>query len=250
MGILLIRLSGPMQSWGLSSRFTERDTACEPSKSGVIGLLCAAIGRDRAASLADLVALRMGVRVDREGTVKRDFQTAGGGLWLGEPYGVTKADGTVASWANMHKFTVTSSRYYLADAVFLVGFEGDNLPLLQDLHEALARPRWTISLGRKAFVPGEPVLLPDGLREGQDLEAALFSYPWLLALQKRNKRTLEADRKQCIRFIFECKPGEDGEARQDVPISFAQAARRYGVRRVRETGKPWAELFKEAASCT
>jgi len=49
----------------------------EPSKSGVVGLLCAALGRPRAADGSDLAALRMGVRVDREGVLKVDYQTAG-----------------------------------------------------------------------------------------------------------------------------------------------------------------------------
>ena len=74
MPTLLLRLAGPMQSWGTTSRFDERDTQLEPSKSGVIGLLCAALGRDRAESVDDLAALRMGVRVDREGVPMRDFQ--------------------------------------------------------------------------------------------------------------------------------------------------------------------------------
>jgi len=47
MATLLIPLVGPMQSWGTRSRFDHRDTEREPSKSGVIGLVCAAIGRDR-----------------------------------------------------------------------------------------------------------------------------------------------------------------------------------------------------------
>ena len=45
MPTLLLRLVGPMQAWGTSSRFDERDTGKEPSKSGVIGLLAAALGR-------------------------------------------------------------------------------------------------------------------------------------------------------------------------------------------------------------
>ena len=60
---LLIRLAGPMQSWGTQGRFDVRDTEREPSKSGVVGLLCAALGRDRSEPLDDLASLRMGVRV-------------------------------------------------------------------------------------------------------------------------------------------------------------------------------------------
>ena len=79
--VLLLRLAGPMQSWGIGSRFAMRDTAPEPTKSGVLGLICSAAGipRDDEASLAELAVLRMGVRVDREGRVAEDFQTIGGG---------------------------------------------------------------------------------------------------------------------------------------------------------------------------
>ena len=49
-----------MQSWGVQSHFPERDSGREPSKSGVIGLLCAALGRPRTVSIADLAALRKG----------------------------------------------------------------------------------------------------------------------------------------------------------------------------------------------
>ena len=75
---LLLRLAGPMQSWGTQSRFSMRDTGLEPSKSGVIGLLCAALGRPRedTAIVRRLTALTMGVRVDREGVMKKDFHTA------------------------------------------------------------------------------------------------------------------------------------------------------------------------------
>jgi CRISPR system Cascade subunit CasD len=137
-----------MQSWGLSSRFTERDTAREPTKSGVIGLLCAALGRPRTAPLDDLAALRLGVRVDKEGTVRRDFHTAGGGTWLNGDYGVAKASGAKGE-------TVISNRYYLADAIFLTGLEGDGV-LLASLDDALTHPVWPLFLGRKAFAPGEP----------------------------------------------------------------------------------------------
>ena len=76
MGVLLLRASGLMQSWGVQSRFGVRDTGLEPSKSGVVGLLCAALGRRRDEPIDDLAALTMGVRVDQEGTMGRDYQTA------------------------------------------------------------------------------------------------------------------------------------------------------------------------------
>ena len=79
MATLLLRLVGPMQSWGTTSRFDQRDTGKEPSKSGVVGLLAAALGIDREnwTNLEPLTGLSMGVRHDRSGIPKRDYQTAG-----------------------------------------------------------------------------------------------------------------------------------------------------------------------------
>ena len=78
MPTLLLRLVGPMQSWGTTSRFDHRDTGKEPSKSGIVGLLAAAlgIGRENWTDLEPLSRLAMGVRHDRAGVPKRDYQTA------------------------------------------------------------------------------------------------------------------------------------------------------------------------------
>jgi CRISPR system Cascade subunit CasD len=69
MSVLLMRLAGPMQSWGTRSRFGNRDTGLEPSRSGVVGLLCAALGLPREAPLDDFhpERFKMAIRVDREG---------------------------------------------------------------------------------------------------------------------------------------------------------------------------------------
>jgi len=235
MNVLLLRLSAPMQSWGTQSRFTERDTGREPSKSGVIGLLSAALGRSRDQSPEDLARLRMGIRVDREGTVLRDFHTAGGGSWPGlKQYGVAKASKGLFG-------TVTSNRYYLADAVFLVGLEGEDPDLLDSIDEALGRPRWPLFLGRKAFPPAEPVCLPDGLRIGTALEDALRAAPWLA----RRDGPRREEPPEALRLVLECRPGEEGEPRQDVPISYRSDARDFGVRHVREEWIPLSELPEE-----
>jgi CRISPR system Cascade subunit CasD len=166
MPTLLLRLAGPLQSWGTTSRFDDRDTQAEPSKSGVVGLLCAALGRERAEAVEDLAALRMGVRVDREGVPMRDFQTA---------LNVMKASGD-----GLRKDPVVSPRHYLADAAILVGLEGDDAAFLQRLHAALLRPVWPLALGRKSFPPAAPVALAEppfnGLHPGP-LAQALREQP-------------------------------------------------------------------------
>ncbi|MEO5344281.1 MAG: type I-E CRISPR-associated protein Cas5/CasD [Gammaproteobacteria bacterium SHHR-1] len=204
MGTLLLRCAGPMQSWGSRSRFQERDTEREPTKSGVIGLLCAALGLDRAEPLDQLRALRMGVRVDRPGRLERDFHTA---------QEVLKATGKGTD-------NLISNRYYLADAAFLVGLEGENA-LLRSLHQALKNPRWPLFLGRKSFPPGCPVWLADGLREGETLRDALASYPNISPVflsQGSEKKTL----------LLESEDGN--EKRMDNPLDYRHAQRRYSAR--------------------
>ncbi len=210
MAVLLLRLVGPMQSWGTQSHFIVRDTAMEPSKSGVIGLLCAALGRPRGAEISDLANLRMGVRVDVEGALMKDYHTAGqDGFW--------RADGTMET-----SDAITTERYYLADARFLVGLEGEET-LLRRLHEALRAPVWTLYLGRKAFVPSESVWLCDGLRPNEELEEALKAYPWL-----GNERY---ERPRKLRLVLEDERGV--EVRRDQPLDFTSLNRRFLPRRLR-----------------
>lgn len=221
---LLLRLVGPMQSWGTQSRFRDRDTMREPSKSGVIGLLCAALGRPREAPVDDLCALRMGVRVDRPGVVRVDYQTAGGTHRQGEQYGVARAE-------NSGTETAISRRAFLADASFLVGLEAntsEQVTLLRQVNDALAAPVWPLFLGRKSYVPSEPIRLPDappegpGLREST-LEDALRDYP-VLAHSRDNRG---------LRLILECDAKHSAaEKRNDWPLSFESANRRFAIRYV------------------
>jgi CRISPR system Cascade subunit CasD len=233
MSTLLMRLAGPMQSWGTQSRFTERDTGREPSKSGVIGLLCAALGRPREAPVADLAALTMGVRIDRPGIVRMDYQTVGGSHRHGERYGVAQVDGGMR--------TIESRRYYLADADFLVGLEGE-YRLLQELDRALRDPVWPLYLGRRAFVPGEPVRLPDdppekaGLRDAP-LREALARYPWPEARPGRNHGAVER-----LQLVLEVPSGPGSTVRRDVPISFQSDNRVFDVRYVETITIPRPEV--------
>lgn len=209
MNTLLLRISGPMQSWGVQSHFSIRDTGLEPSKSGVVGLVCASMGvsRDDDQALARLSALQMGVRVDQEGHMSRDYHTA---------LKVIKAGGGF-------KETDPSTRYYLADAAFLVGLQGEDLDLLESIHAALKKPVWPLFLGRKAFVPGVQVYLPDGLKPGTGLYAALQEYSYL------GRESLPIR----VRLVLEDPQGY--LVRQDQPVSFRMGARQFIPRRVHNT---------------
>ena len=205
MTVLLLRIEGPMQSWGITSRFTERDTGTEPSKSGVIGMICSAMGRDRESDISDLAQLRMGVRVDREGRMMRDFHTIKDVARAGR-------GGT--------QDTAVSNRYYLSDAIFLVGLEGDP-SLLEQIRTALENPKWTLFLGRKSFVPTMPVAVPDGLKEGS-LEETLKSHPWY---GREKEQTPER-----LRMVIECGLRE-GTTVADQPVDME--LRKFGLRNVK-----------------
>ena len=230
MNTLLIRLSAPMQSWGTQSRFTMRDTGLEPSKSGVLGLLCAALGIDREddEGLHPLASLRMGVRADREGSLQVDYHTSGKGGYL-------QANSVLEK-----KNLIVSNRYYLANAVFLVGLESADLALLERIQSALLKPVWALFLGRKAFVPTEPVHLLDGLRTDETLKHALQSYP-----------CLREPSSEKLRLVIEDNKGSEDNTgsivRSDQPISFARATRKFAPRRVRVDFVPAPEPIKETA---
>ncbi|MET7296257.1 type I-E CRISPR-associated protein Cas5/CasD [Streptomyces griseoloalbus] len=209
-GVLVLRLAGPLQSWGASSRFTRRTTESAPTKSGVVGLLAAAAGVERGddARLAPLAALRFGVRIDQPGTRIRDFHTA--------HHGVTGASMPL------------SERFYLADAVFVAALEGDHT-LLNGLRDALRAPAYPPYLGRRSCPPSEPVDL--GLHEDARLEDVLTSVPWQASDWYRRRHRAP----QTLTVLRETAADESPAAAdvlRDQPVSFDAAHRRHALRTV------------------
>ncbi|MGW1979577.1 type I-E CRISPR-associated protein Cas5/CasD [Streptomyces sp. NPDC001889] len=190
--VLLIRLAAPLQSWGTVSRFSRRDTHSRPTKSGVIGLCAAALGRARTDSLDDLASARFGVRADRPGTPVRGYHTVGGGgypirprdlitdhrraaalstapaasgtgdafghhglaQWYGAPkyIGADPSSGTLVS-ARPVRGALLTERWYLADAAFVAALEHPDRDLLAAVAHALEHPRRLLWLGRKSCPP-------------------------------------------------------------------------------------------------
>lgn len=219
MPTLLLRLVGPMQSWGTTSRFDQRDTGKEPSKSGVVGLLAAAMGIDREnwVDLKPLTHLSMGVRHDRAGGAKRDYQTA---------QHIISADRS-----KIHETAVTIQDY-LADAAFLVGVETEDRVLLERLHAALRNPVWTLALGRKSYVPSEPIWMEDAMQD-MPLREALAQYPWI-ATQRKWEALPEK-----LLMSLESEEGS-GVLRMDQLLS-SFGERRFGARFVRSEWIPFPQ---------
>lgn len=207
MSVLLLRLAGPLQSWGAASRFTRRHTRTEPTKSGVLGLLAAAQGRRRTDPIEDLAALSFGVRVDQRGRIEPDFHTA-----------IRRKDGKEESMP-------LSYRYYLTDAVFVAGVAGDE-ELLRGLDEAVREPRFPLYLGRRSCAPTGEITL--GVHDG-GLEDALRITPW----QARPWYRLEQGQLVLLDLILDAEPGTPyAETARDVPLSFDPTMRQYGWRDV------------------
>jgi CRISPR system Cascade subunit CasD len=217
---LALCFDAPMQSWGQRSRFVVRDTATEPTKSGVVGLLAAALGipRDDDNAVIELARLKMGVRVDREGTLERDYHTVQ----------------NVPDTTGKNHRNVESSRYYLAGALFLTVIEGTE-DQLQRLHQALTHPRWPLYLGRRAFVPARPIAStgdPSPIIR-RPLAETLATHPWL-ENQPRIRRAAEHGELRWLRTVTDSNPADPAsELRHDFPLSFASGNRRHGPRTVR-----------------
>ncbi|MCI0385092.1 type I-E CRISPR-associated protein Cas5/CasD [Streptomyces sp. CNQ085] len=226
MTVLLLRLAGPLQSWGSAARFARRSTENAPTKSGVLGLLAAAQGRPRDAGLSDLASLRFGVRIDQPGSRLRDFHTA--------------------HHADSGKAMPLSERFYLADAVFVAGVEGD-AELIRSLYQALLAPRFLPYLGRRSCPPSRPVEMGPPL-EGISLEDALRNAEWQAStwyVRQLKRAAMSGDGSvgpESLDLLLDCPPAETPHlSLRDTPISFDTRHRQYelrGIRTERTTAPP------------
>lgn len=257
--ILLLRLEGPLQSWGTRARWDMRDTAPEPTKSGIVGLLgCAlgyATGDPRLEQELD-AGLRLGVRVEAPGHVLEDFHTvtdflltAGGGY---RHSGVSVGTSLERIRANpdARPATILSPRFYLEDAAFLVALSApdDDTGLLSRCADALRRPCWSLFLGRKACPATRPIF--DALTEDYaDIVDALRRHPWSWLAENGHSRTQQELRRQSRRatdpMMLEAYVEDSAGplTRQDAIRT--NAARVYGFRQVRRLALPLSDVYSE-----
>ena len=215
MKSVLLRLEGPLQSWGTQSRFEIRDTDAEPSKSGVLGMVGAALGMKRTDGvlLRRLRQLAMAVRVDRPGAIMRDYHTVGGG----------RAKPKRGEKRHL-KGTVLTERLYLADASFVVALGGTDSVLVERIASAVGDPRWPLFLGRRSCPPSVPIgSIAPRVVEATPAEAIVGV---VLGVRRGDKAPPK------IRMVVEADAA-NGDARMDVPLSFELYERRFEQRWVR-----------------
>ncbi len=163
MKSLLLKFSGPLQSWGTDSHFETRHTDYYPSKSAVVGMIAAAFGYRRSTDcdeeIAKLNDLDFAVRIDQQGNLLRDYHIAA----------KYKTNG------DFEKNYVTN-RYYLEDAIFLVAIGSDNEQLIYSINDALRSPYFQSSLGRRSLPPTADFIL--GVEDCGVIQA-LLTHEWL-----------------------------------------------------------------------
>lgn len=176
MTTLVCRLAGPLQSWGEHAKFTRRGSLPYPAYSGLLGIARAALGhgRDgidaRTGAPADdqwLRSLDMAIRIDQPGTTLVDYHTvnppSGGRYhWLSQADRsrlATVPMGNGRPWViKQEQQTLLTWRTYLTDAAFTWFVKGSPADITR-LHAALREPYWQLSLGRKACLPDQPLIL-------------------------------------------------------------------------------------------
>lgn len=203
----VLRLKGPMQSWGTSAQFSQRTTGAFPSKSAVAGLVCAALGLPR------------GSRAEREFLIEfRKLRMAAAAAVCGEKLkssrlvdfhtvlGTTTADGKV-------KESHMTYRHYLTDAEFFVFLSGPQ-DLVAKIGAALEDPVWGVWLGRKSCIPSAKVFA--GFCEDQEAGLREF-FPYGGFLLAEDAEAFE--------------DAQDYEP--DVPVTFESAGRVFDMRRIK-----------------
>lgn len=232
---LFLYLEAPLQSWGERAQWSERDTAPEPTKSGIVGLLTCALGWSDDVCIHELSqSIRVGVRCDHVGSPSTlmDYHTVGGGY--ATPQLLTGAGMPKYSKGEPH--TEPTKRYYLSDSAFLVAVRATPARI-QQLAVAVQTPVWPMFLGRKSCVPTRPPY--DGMGDYESLELALRMHP--------NRTMRKHPSNDPVRAVIECNAGEKGSLRRRDEIA-RSSLRIFGSRYSREiwvNDVPRENLFAE-----
>jgi len=212
VSVLVLRLAGPLQSWGSSSRFARRHTEGQPTKSGILGLIAAAQGRRRSDPIEDLLGLELAVRTEQQGVLLRDFHTA------------------------HHQITGSSmpltERFYWADAVF-TAYVGGPRPVVEGLSAALQDPAFPLYFGRRSCVPEGRIVL--GVEDTPVADAVAMT-PWVPGFAGRRRARKQATVRLAVQADAAVYPEElVSRELSDVPLSWDPENRRYRNRVVINT---------------
>jgi len=233
MSTLLLRLAAPLQSWGVESKFERRLTSRTPSKSGVIGICAAAFGykRNDVVNLGKFANLKFGVRIDRPGSLLKDFHMAHDEVFW-NPEDRSKINQTLTQ-INKNKTSFLTTRYYLADAAFLAGLEGED-GFLSEIDKAIKEPMYPLFLGRRSCPPEGRVslgIVPDCLVDALSKQPYVVSQPRKYSgFSYKPRIVVDAEAYAIENEVIHNK----GYRLCDVPLSFNPEYRKFNYRNVYE----------------
>ena len=227
---LALLLDAPLQSWGFASRFQRRTTGLYPTKSGVIGLVCAAMGIGKGTdaertTLPRLAELKMtSIAIPRRVGGPRSVVAAPLPVRRMEDFHTVQ--GTRRASGAPNKDPVVTRRQYLLEARFGVILAGGRA-LLERVAVALQDPVWGVWLGRKSCIPAEPVLVALCTEQKTAWQAILRAVKTDEALPMESFTRVEE--------VADFAAGTDSY--NDQPVSFGHAdssseGRAFSVRRV------------------
>ena len=229
---LLLWLEAPLQSWGFDSRFGRRDSLDFPTRSGVLGLLCCAMGaggeqREWLELMARQTQTVLVFGLSKEGKegarkalprqpLLRDFHMVGSGYDDQDIWQSLLIPKTSEGKKAVGGGTKMTYRYYLQDMAFAVLLTVPEVEA-QVITTALQAPAWDLYLGRKSCVPTD------------------FIYRGLFAdEQQARQAALELATAKERLALFQVLEGEhEGEVLtlNDVPLQFGEH-KKYRDRRV------------------
>lgn len=179
MRFLIFQLQAPLASWGDTAVGEYRPSQNHPGLSALVGLLGAALGIRREeeaahAALRDQYAYTVGIQ--SAGSLLRDYHTAqvpSQAALKKRPH-ASRRDELAIPGHDLN--TILSTRDYRQGAACVVAVEAGETAdhSLEQIADALRKPRFTLYLGRKSCPPGAP-LYPQVI-EAADAERAFETY--------------------------------------------------------------------------
>ncbi|KXB91007.1 CRISPR system CASCADE complex protein CasD [Veillonellaceae bacterium DNF00751] len=210
MKTILLKLAGPLQSWGTNSHFEYRRTDNYPSKSAIIGMILAAMGIRRGVDenlIIELNKFDFALRIDQEGDILEDYHI-------------------VQNRLKEASFYVTK-RYYLEDAVFLAALGSENGAVIAEIEHALKYPHFQPFMGRRSCpVPADFFL---GVFEEGVIEI-LKTYPWQAASWFKKKQRHDPKYHTFVYADSHLLKQAVRKRRKDKVASFSQKNRQFQYR--------------------
>ncbi|MGE4554304.1 MAG: type I-E CRISPR-associated protein Cas5/CasD [Desulfovibrionaceae bacterium] len=177
---LVLRLAGPLMSFGGVTVDENRPTHALPTQSQLTGLLANALGwRAREGERHNRLQARLvfGARQDRAGQVLVDYQNAH--VSQREVAWRWRTDVPLVRSGGSAETNAQRYRHYIADGVVSVALTldpADEAPRLDDLAAALLRPARPLFLGRVSCPPSGPIFTEEVV-EADSLPEALRRMP-------------------------------------------------------------------------